>query len=236
MPNGTQSPFEGNPETTKSTDSQGRANYTVLIRAMTPRLAKLADWLSGAAALAAGVAGIKFAFDLPDPNTAQVLALLALPLPGYFAARAGLYEIMQARVRVVFTPETFTIERPLMGKKKFDRHMPHKFALYHHRKADREEERLSYKEGKRQRHWWSWKLKRYFGKSYHLSFNYLDQRNQIITIYKHEKAHEILSRLNAVRQVMDNEMSKGMGQALSPEEEWADQAGGLEKNLKAGMI
>lgn len=235
MENGRQSPFEGQPTTTKITDDKGRTNYKVDIQAMTPLRARIADWLSTTASILTFGGGVFIAFNLSEPDTAKVFALLAAPIPAYFIAKGALYEVMQKTVSVMFTPDEFTVSTAF-GTKRFDRNMPHKFTLYVHDKAQREEEVLSYRESKRQHHWWAWKLKRYFGRSYHLSFDYLDQRNVLLTIYKRKTAHKILTRLNAVRQVMDNQTNQGAGQALSPEEDWSQQAGGLKTNLNSGSI
>ena len=154
------------------------------------------------------------------------MALLAAPAPTYWAVRLTFYKVMQKNARVVFTQEHFIIKR-LLGQKKFDRNLPHTFALYHHDRAGREEEILSHKESKRRGKWWSWPLKRYLGRSYHLSFDYLDQRNEIMTVYRRKHAHRMLARLNAVRRVTDNEAGIGTGQAMSPERDWSAQPGEL---------
>ena len=235
MANRTQSPFAGRPTTRKFTNSEGQECYKVTIEAMTPWRARLADWLSWTAALGAGAGGITLGFTLPEPNGWVITGLLTAPLPTYFITKISLYHEMKKSVRVVSTPDEFVVQG-LFGAKRFDRHIPHKFALYTHDRAKREDEVLSYRESKRQRQWWAWKLKRYFGQSYHLSFDYLDQRNVIMTIFRRDAAHKILSRLNAVKQVMDNEVNHGAGQALTPAQDWSPQAGALEANASADMI
>jgi hypothetical protein len=235
MANRTQSPFEGKPTTRKFTNSKSQTCYRVTIEAMTPMRTRLADWLSGVAAIGALVGGIKIITMLPELEGWMVAGLLASPLPSYFIAKVGLNEAMRKTVRVEFTPDEFLVYG-LFGIKRFDRHIPHKFALYVHDRAEREENVLSYRESKRQRYWWAWKLKRYCGQSYHLSFDYLDQRNVVMTIFKRRTAHNILARLNAVKQVMDNEVNNGAGQALTPEQDWSPQAGALEANFDAGTI
>lgn len=252
MANGTQSPFDGKPATCKFSDDQGRTCYEVKIEAMTPLRARMADWFSWTAALGAGVGGITLAFVMPEPNAwpvSDVLPLfltehitpiavsliLAGPVMSFFAAKAALYQVMQKTVRVVFTPDEFVIHG-LFGKKRFDRNLPHKFAAYPHHRAEREEKRLRFWESKYQHRWWSWSRKRYLGQSSRLSFDYMDQRNVIMTIFKHTNAQRIFARLNAVKDVMDNERSQGAGQALSPEQDWSPQAGALETGVITGAI
>lgn len=221
-----QSPFAGKPVTTETKDEQGRSTYSVELSALTPLRARVADWLSGIASFAVGIGALRLIFMLHVSNTPQILALLVAPLPAYWIARYALYRGMQKTVHVMFTPEHFTIRR-MLGNKTFDRNLPHSFALYVHDRAGREEEVLSYKESKLKNSWWPWALKRYLGRSYHLSFDYLDQRNEIMTVYRRKHAHAMLARLNAVRRVMDNEAGFGSGQALAPERDWTAQPGEL---------
>lgn len=96
----------------------------------------------------------------------------------------------------------------------------------------REEQILSYRESKRKRHWWPWPAKRYLGQSYHLSFDYLNQHNEIMTVFRRAHAHRMLARLNAVKHVMENEAGHGAGQALSPERDWSAQPGDLTASFE----
>lgn len=235
MANGKQSPFEGKPTTREFTNSKGQTCRRVTIEAMTPWRARVADWLAWTAAIGAGAGGITLAFTLPDPNGWVIGGLLASPLPAYFIIKLALYQEMKKSVRVEFTPDEFLVYG-LWGIKRFDRHLPHKFTLYEHDKAEREEAKLSWRERKLAHHWWSWNLKRYCGQSYHLSFEYLDQRNVIMTIFKDRAAYKILSRLNAVKHVMDNEANRGAGQALTPAQDWSPQAGAIEANASSDLI
>ena len=182
------SPFDGKPTTTETKDEQGLSTYTVTLSAMTPFRARIADKLALGASIATGIGAIRLAFELTDPTTAEVLALLATPLPAYWAVLFVLYHLMQKSVRVVFTPEHFVIER-LVRSKRFDRNLPHGFTLHVHDHARREEEKLVYREGMRRKFRWPWPAKRYLGHSYHLSFEYLDQRNDIMTVYRRKHAY-----------------------------------------------
>lgn len=223
----TRSPFDDGPTTTESSGEGGEHQITVLPKAITPLRARLADMISLSVAVATAGAGIYSILQAPEPTSVQLTALLIAPVAAYFAAIYGTYKLFQKSARVVFTPELFTTHR-MLGSKSFDRSMPHSFTLYYHEKKDREEELLSYKERHRRARWWSRPAKRYFGNSYYLSFEYMGQRNDLMLIYKHKKAQEILARLNACDDIMDGYSGKDRGQAMQPENEWASQAGDLE--------
>jgi len=226
------SPFDGKPRTTETKDEAGRSSYTVALRALTPLRAEIADKISLLTSVVVGFGGVWFSFHLETPNIYEVGALLGSPLPAYWVARLSLYCIMQKTKRVVFTPEHFIIEN-LVRDKTFDRNLPYGFALYNHDRAEREEEVASFREGKRTGWWWLRPPKRYLGSSYHLSFQYLDQRNIIMTVYRYKHAQRLLARLNAIKRVLETE-AKGIEEVSSPARDWMDQPGELPGPVTGG--
>jgi len=225
-----QSPFDGKPTTIETKDALGRSTYTVILRALTPLRAKIADGASLLVSVAAGVSSVGIAFHLEAPTASEIGLLLASPIPAYWAARLTLYHVMERAVNVVFTPEQFIIER-LFGTRRFDRNLPHGFALHPHDRAGREAEKLSYRERQRKHAFPPWPPKRYLGNSYHLSFEYLDQRNDIMTVYRRKHAYRLLARLNAIKRILDTE-AKGIEQILTPERDWAAQPGDLSGSFQ----
>ncbi len=220
-----QSPFDGKPTTTEFKDDDGRSTYTVALKAMTPLRARIAHWLSLLAGIAVAICAVRLAFQLGGLDWYEAAALLVSPILAYWAMRFWLYYAMQRCVRVVFTPEQFQIER-LFSIKRYDRNLPHGFALYHHDRAGREEEVASFRERRRNGWWQLFPPKRYLGNSYHLSFQYLDQRNIIMTVYRHKHAQRLLARLNAIKRILETE-AKGIDEVQSPQRDWTAQPGEL---------
>jgi hypothetical protein len=230
----TRSPFAGGPETIEETLPNGTKQITVLPKAITPLRAKLADWLSNLMTGTAFCGAVYSATLIGDAPAWQFAALLGAPFAALPFMRMGLYHAFQKKARVVFTPETFTAHK-LFCPKSFDRNMPHSFAIYYHDKKDREAEIIADKVSARAGRWWAFfPPKKYFGKSYYLSFEYMGQRNDLMLVYKYKKAQEILARLNACDEVMNGYHCKGRGQALKPQDEWTPQAGSLEDSAQFG--
>ncbi|WP_339635769.1 hypothetical protein [uncultured Sneathiella sp.] len=69
-----------------------------------------------------------------------------------------------------------------------------------------------------------------YGESFHLSFEYMGQRNDVMTIYGQKVALAVLARLRACDQVLNNQASVGDGFATRPEDQWADQPGDIPEN------
>jgi len=221
------SPFQGWPTTTESTNDNGTHEITVAVDAIRPFFVRLADMLCITLTVLVIPAAIIGAFNTPDETPMQVIAVLLLPFAVYPLAKFALYRWMRTTTRVLFTPETIS-SAAMFGKKRFDRNMPHKFALYPHEKGDREEEVKSFKDAQGTQNWWRRPRKRYYTKSYRLSLDYLEQRNDLMLIYGHKTAQLALARLNAADKVMDGYSGKSHGQALRPQADWQPQAGELQ--------
>ena len=163
-----------------------------------------------------------------DPQQFWMLggALAAAPVT-YFAVKFGLDRLLKKTVRVVFTPKHFTISG-LFGEKRFDRDLPHNFALYAHDKTRREQQVHSNRASKWKRRWWQGPRKQYYGQSGVLSFDFFDQRIDIATVFGEANCRVFLTRLTACSQIMDRYALRGTGQTLSPEGDWPSQSGDLQ--------
>jgi hypothetical protein len=221
----TKSLMSGWPSTRETKTKSGDPVITVKVDAIRPFFARLADQSSVAAAIIAIPASIYGLAKLGDPSLSEALFAFFAPALVYAAAKFGLYRMLRTTTLVTFTPKQVKASR-LIGEHSFDRSMPHKFALYPHEKSSREEEVLSFRDRQKTK-WYQRPGKRYFGKSFRLSFDYLDQRNDLMLIYGHKQSQLALSRLNAVDQIMDGYAGKTHGQVLLPESQWQAQPGAL---------
>jgi len=234
MENKTQSPFAGGPRTEEDTDKNGQPRITVWLSGLTPLCVKIADRLAiGCAALttfSVPYAAYRIAeaadWQFGSEQYWQFGVALAAPAATYFGVKCGLYRVFTNTACVVFTPKHFVV-KSLFGDKRYDRDQPHSFALHLHKKAKREEEKLSYRDSKSLRRWWQGARKRYYARSCHLSFQYFDQRNDIRTIYGMTDSQTCLTRLTACNQMMDRYKLQGPEQAMSPENDWPSQSGDL---------
>jgi len=233
----TRSPFEDFPRTiVEENGDEGIAlKHTTIPRFQGPWLAKISDATKWIASFGAATGAVYASAQLEASPWMTLISACAAPATTFTACHFGLRHIVARTSRVMFTPEHF-IHFGFLKVRKYDRSLPHSFALFAHRKAGREEERLSYKESKSAGRWWQRAPKRYYGNSYHIAFQYMGQRHDLMTVYRHETASKILARLKASDEAMESKVGGGRGQALKPEDEWADQSGTLVTSADFGNI
>ncbi len=224
-------PDQPNPH---STSKDGRVNK-VFIKpsALTPFRARIVDWLCLLTTVAAAIGALFVAMSFEAPKLWHFILTGTLPALAFGLSRCAFDRLLRKSARVVFTPDEFVIDG-LFGERRFDRNMPHRFALYPHNRAEREAEIIRFRMSRPQKSWRLFPPKHYLGSSYHLSFEYLDQRNDIMTIYRREIAHQILARLKACDAIMDGYAGKGAGQSLAPEQDWSPQPGDLVMPKRSG--
>ena len=127
---------------------------------------------------------------------------------------------------MVITAEEFRF-RSWLGWRVFDRSLDHRFALVLHDKARRERDRHELEERKAQLHRRLFKKRRYYQESWHLSFNYVKQRNDIVAIYGAPEARAVQARLTAIDEVINARAKRSDGTAMRPEDQWVEQPGAI---------
>ncbi len=224
------SPLDGGPATRRGTDENGKPTLTVFPRALTPFRAKVIN----RGTLVGTIFGTGYglwevvAQALFSPAGATAVGWgLALVGPVAFlpVVRWILRFLWAKSATVIFTPDEFKVRGP-WSTKRFSRDAPHDFSLIPHDRAARERESLAYWDQKWMRFWWTLPIRRYYGGSFHVSFNYMGQRNDIITVYGRAKAAAIQTRLKACDDIMNNSGGSGGGVAIRPQDDWAGLPGG----------
>ena len=200
--------------------------YIVHARALTPFRAKLADRGTPLTTIAV-FAGTLYGIIVATTQVLEVWAAGAALVAGSYPAARYLYRRALARSATFeFTPDTFAVRR-LIGWKRFDRRHPHAFSLLPHDKARDEHDAHDLATRKAQLKGSAIQKKRYYGESYHLSFDYLGQRFDLMTIYGHKEALAIQAELAAADQIMDGIARKGLGITLRPDDDWSEQPGDI---------
>lgn len=218
------SPFAGKPATRQVVDRNGAPAFDVQPRVLTPVRAMAASWLTGlgvVAGLGYGLAGVASA---PNPDSGMLTAAFVVPVIGGFVLYGALRSLLRKRVRLVFTLERFSV-KTLFGWKHYDRLLPHRFALLQHDWTQAEQEQKQFQAAQEQRQGKLIKQRLWYGKSFHVSFDYVGQRNDVLTVYGPKEAMAIVTRLNACDNVLDALVRRGQGTPLTPADEWGDQPG-----------
>ena len=219
-------PFQQGLHTRQVTHLDGATALTVSVRALTPWRAKLADRSAFWSALALFGFLVYIALIATTQTWQAWLAAVGLPLFAYpFMLLAYRYFLAKPAL-MEFTPETFRV-KTLFGWKRFDRQHAHAFALLPHDKAIDERDAHDLATRKAQLKGKAIAKKRYYGDSFHLSYDYFGQRNDLMTIYGHKQALAIQAYLQARDHVMDGIARKGNGVSLRPTDEWSEQPGDI---------
>ena len=196
-------------------------SFTISPRELTPLRAKVAD--NGAIVLAIGAAIYGFMILQASPMTPDsyywipvIGPMVALPL-----IRKVLRHLLKRSWKMVITADQFKVEK-WYGWKKYDRQLPHKFSILVHDKTKLEQEKieLDLRKGKQKDKTYSQLC--YYGNSFHISYEYLGQRNDIATVFGHKQALALVTRLQACDDVM------GDGTPLTPDDQWGDRPGDID--------
>jgi hypothetical protein len=226
----TRSPFAGKPATWQVTDRNGNPAFRIEPRVLTPLRHSLVRLVGGLGTL--GLFGLSLASlaGANNPDSSAVIASLAVPAVGGIALHQMLGAIFRKRVEIMMTLEQFSV-RTLFGWKRYDRLLPHRFAVLPHDWTQAEHDGQEYRMQRAQLQKQPMKKQRLYSNSFHISFDYLGQRNDVVTVYGQKEAVAIAMRLKACDEVLDALARRGQGTPLSPEDEWGDQPGAIPETV-----
>ena len=207
--------FKGQPKASAQVNRKGDLTVDVIINELTPLRAKLADNVAGLMTITALGYTLYDAAQMQNPGWPLWVAAIALPFVFHPLTKWSVRSSFKRKQRVRFTKDRFEIGA-WPTKKKFDRLLDHSFTLPPHDKRmdEREAHELQIMRG-RQRG----KLvqpEKYYGKSFHLVFEFLGERYDITEIYGEREAKRALDRLKSIDLVIDAVTGTGSGKHLSP--------------------
>lgn len=196
------SPFAGFPATRQHTDRGGNQTFTVTPIVLTPLRAKAADFLSGVIVASLLIGGVIVVSALPDAMEWHWVAALVAPWPGYHLFKAILRHLFRKKTWIVLTVEEFKFQS-WTGWEIFDRQLPHTFSAIRHDETIAERERHDLEIRKAQVAGKIIVKTRYYGDSFHLSYDYLGQRNDVMEIFGEKEARAVRARLTAIDEVLN---------------------------------
>ena len=218
-PRGFISPFSGEPETVASRDEHGRALLLVYIRELTPEGVKSAEnwsvFIVFTLAMWAAVISPPYFF----------FAFLGLMCVHSLIVQA-LYGVFRVETRVVFTPTEFRVLRK--GRwDVYNRTLSHSFVMLPHDKGRTEREANARRAQAEQAKGRYPSYPRFYDDSFHIVFNYMGHRHDVVTVFQEKRALAVAARLKACDAFMDNVAGMGNAQPMQAQEEWDDQPGKL---------
>jgi hypothetical protein len=219
------SPFSGRPHTELGYEETGVPFFEVTPREQTPDSAKWAESLGTASAFA--VFGFSvYALILTEPDPWVWIAGLVLPWMMAPLFKKWYAWKLSRVTRVVFTPTEFRVLTK-GGWDIFDRTLTHRFVMLRHDLTRAEAEQRELQMRRAQQRGRIVNPQRYYGESYHIVFEYMGHRYDVLDVYGKPRATAALARFKACDDVMNNAAHMGGGEVLNPGEQWGEQPGGL---------
>ena len=230
MAQSVRSPFAGRPAAWLVKDRRGNPTFHVEPRILTPFRARVLGYTSDLAVIAGIGYGLWSAFSSENPDIWMFAAAIIVPIALEWPLYKTLETFFRKRVRIRLTLERFSILK-FWGWKHYDRQLPHRFAVLPHdwTQAERDDEEYRQQQAQLQRK----PIMKYrlYGHSFHISFDYLGQRNDLMTVYGQKEAVAIAMRLKACDEVLDALMQRGHGTPLDPGKEWSHQPGEIPQTV-----
>ena len=220
------SPFAGFPEP-KEINKNDNLRFIVKPSTLTPERAMVADFLGCASVIGSIYYCGLFVSYHPEPSGWAWIGAVIVPVLCTRIYQAIWRSLLKTESRFELDKEVFTQKRFPVSTT-FDRELPHKFSLIQHDLAQEEKERHELAVRQAQAKGKVISKKRYYGESFHLSYEYLGQRNDLLTIFGRKEAIAIAARLKACDEVLNKHAGFDDGIPLSPEHQWNDQPGEIE--------
>jgi hypothetical protein len=224
------SPFAGKPATWQVVDHNGAPAFRVEPRILTPLRASAVSLLTKLGGLAAVLYGLVSVASANKPTFGMLVGAMVAAAFATFMLHRALDSLFRKHMHLMLTAGKFSV-RTLFGWKHYDRELPHRFAVFPHDWTQAEREQQEYEMQQAQLDRKPLQKQRLYGNSFHVSFDYLGQRNDIMTVYGEKEAIAIVARMKACDDVLDALSHHGQGTPLSPEGEWGNQPGSIPENL-----
>ena len=219
------SPFAGYPTTKVTADKDGKAAFTVCPRYLTPRRAQMLFWATNVAAIALTYYGIVFMAAQSGASGWAWFAVFVLP----WLLRPFMWQVFAAFVakrKTIHLSEKTVIVRGLLEGVTFDRTMQHKFSALAHDKAEAERAGHEFQIRKAAQRGQIIGKRAIYGKSFHITFEYPGQRNDLMDVYGPKDAAAIVGRLQACDAWL-NAQASGEGFATRAQDQWKKQPGDI---------
>lgn len=128
---------------------------------------------------------------------------------------------------MVFTPEEFRVKTRRGHWNVYDRSLTHRFVMQRHDRTRQKQEEHDLQIRRAQQNGRIIRPPRYYAESYHIVFEYMGHRHDVLTVFDKNRAMAVTARLKACDEFMNNRARMGDGEVLNPAEQWSDQPGGL---------
>lgn len=219
------SPLAGKPRTRERRLRDGTRTYTILPRVLTARRVRRAEFLGSVSGLGLGACGFMTSAAAAMPGLfiigAFVIPLMLIPV--FTRMWKG---VLRKTVKLAFTLEVISVPR-FLGKRRFDRTIPHSFIMRPHDRAEEEAEKVRYEErrGDLRRH------RKYYRDSWIIALWDGAQAYPLLEVHGKAEAEKIFGRIQYVDRLVEQVVTKDTTDLPGPDAEWDDLTGRIPENL-----
>ncbi len=220
------SAFGGFPSTRKSSNEHGDPIIAITARCPTPSRTKVADLLSLITTISVTAGALVYLQHQLGAIGAEEAILVAAPLLTYPLFKFSLRFLLKKKIRIALDLTTFAF-KTWRGWQRFDRTLPHGYALLSHDKTKAETRRNEFRTRLAQAEGEIIQPPEYFGEAVHLCFIHAGQRIDIAAIYGKKTGQALLARLQLCDGVLDAHAGMNSGTHLAPQQSSTPQPGDL---------
>lgn len=219
-------PLAGYPATVEVDGADGVPSFHIAPQVLTPLCAKVRD---NAASVLSLVLWLAILYDMVTTtplSTTEAITMVVIGIVGPHLLRRVVEWSLLARREIVMTAETIAV-RGLFGWQSYSRHLEHRFALFVHDRAQREQRDNDYEVREAAGRGKAVAPAVYYGQSFHVVLVYAGHRVDLLTVFGERDAAAIIARLQYCDRCLDKALTMGRGVPKSPEEDWNDAPGGV---------
>lgn len=221
-----QNPLSGRPVTFELLDGHGKPKFTIKPEELTPLRCKAADGFKFLIGVVLSITCILAILGLPAFFVEPVLRIIVPAVIAYFVLGWMFRSVLKRNTKIVMTTEAISVRR-WYGWVRYNRNLPHQFALLNHDKMREEQQRHEHEVRKASAGGRVLRKKAYYAESFHIVLVYAGQRRDLLTVYGQKEATAIVTRLQYCDGRLNEATRMGAGGGQTPDEEWNTAAGGL---------
>lgn len=221
-------PLSGRPRTVETKGRDGKPQFRIVARELTPFRARMADGISTALTVVLLIGCILAFFNAAKAGLSEAVMLAGVFLVGERVLRATLRAALRGRCEIVMTTDTIKV-RGWFVWRSYNRLLEHRFALHVHDHAEEENRDLDYAARQASSKGHVIRQTPYYMASFHVVLVYAGQRADLLTVYGQKEAAAIVARLQYCDRLLNEAIAMSGGISKRPEDDWTAAPGGIDR-------
>lgn len=221
-------PLAGRPRTVEIKGRNGKPQFRIVARELTPFRARMADGVSTVLAVVLLLGCILAFFNAARAGLTEAVMLVGVVLIGERVLKQTLRAALRGKTEIVMTTDTIRVRGWLVWRN-YNRLLEHRFALHVHDHAEEETRDLDYEARKASVKGQVVRQTPYYMASFHVVLVYAGQRADLLTVYGQKEAAAIVARLQYCDRLLNEAIAMSGGISKRPEDDWNAAPGGIDR-------